>query len=64
MRTWAPHQAAPVADQLTFNGGTLQATASFDLDTNRGITLLGGGGTIEVTGANTLSYAGSISGNG
>jgi autotransporter-associated beta strand protein len=55
---------APVANQLTFNGGTLQATASFALNPNRGITLLAGGGTIEVTGANTLSYAGSISGTG
>ena len=56
---------APVANQLTFNGGRLQVTASFALDTNRGITLLGGGGTIGVTGDNTiLSYGGVITGAG
>jgi fibronectin-binding autotransporter adhesin len=54
---------APVDNQLTFNGGTLQATASFALDTNRGITLLGGG-TIGVTAANILTYGGVITGAG
>jgi len=54
----------PVADQLTLNGGRLQVTASFDLDTNRGITLLGGGGTIGVTDANILSYGGVVTGVG
>ena len=28
---------APTAGQLTFGGGTLQATASFTLSTNRGL---------------------------
>jgi autotransporter-associated beta strand protein len=37
---------APVANQLTFDGGTLQATASFALNANRGIALLFGGGAI------------------
>jgi outer membrane autotransporter protein len=55
---------APVANQLTFNGGTLQGTAIFALDTNRGITLLSGGGTIGVTAANILSYGGVITGAG
>ena len=50
---------AGVPNQLTFNGGTLQATARFiTLNPFRGITLEDGGGTIDVTGANTLSYAG------
>src|SRR5262249_39282918 len=42
----------------------LQITASFNLATNRGITLLGGGGTIGVTSANVLSYGGVITGAG
>ncbi|MFL6598598.1 MAG: autotransporter domain-containing protein [Chthoniobacterales bacterium] len=54
----------PVADQLTFNGGTLQTTDSFDLDTNRGITLLSQGGTIGVTNDSVLSYGGVITGTG
>src|SRR5215469_14050692 len=55
---------AQVADQLTFDGGTLQVTAPFELNFNRGITLLGGGGTIGVTGANVLGYEGVITGAG
>ncbi len=55
---------APVANRLTFNGGTLRAIASFTLAPNRGITLLAGGGTIAVTGANVLTYAGVIAGSG
>jgi outer membrane autotransporter protein len=53
-----------VADQLTFDGGTLQATAGFTLNANRGITLLAGGGTIGVTEDNLLSYGGVITGSG
>ena len=56
--------SAPVANQLTLNGGTLQATASFALDANRGIALLPLGGTIGVTGANVLTYGGVITGAG
>jgi outer membrane autotransporter protein len=59
----APSPGAPVANRLTLNGGALQATASFALDTNRGITLLGGG-TIGVTDQNVLSYGGVITGVG
>jgi fibronectin-binding autotransporter adhesin len=55
---------APVADQLSLNGGTLQATASFTLSANRGVTLDLGGGTIDVTGANVLTYDGVIAGTG
>ncbi len=65
IRTWAPRRAPRRRpDQLTFNGGTLQATASFTLNANRGITLLTDGGTIGVTGANVLSYGGVITGAG
>ena len=42
-----PTSDSYLANQLTFNGGTLQATASFALNANRGITLLDGGGTID-----------------
>jgi autotransporter-associated beta strand protein len=59
----APAGAA-VAGQLTINGGTLRATASFALNANRGMTLLAGGGTIGVTDANVLSYGGVITGSG
>ena len=55
---------APAANHLTFNAGRLQATASFTLNPNRGITLNGGGGTFEITGANLLAYGGAITGAG
>ena len=55
-----PANATPGALQL--NGGTLQATANFTLNSNRGIALgpNAGGGYIDVTGGNTLSYGGII----
>ena len=53
----------PVGNQLTFNGGTLQATASFALNPNRGVTL-NAGGTFDVTGANVLTYGGVLTGPG
>ncbi|NDA88456.1 MAG: hypothetical protein EBY14_13240, partial [Betaproteobacteria bacterium] len=52
------------ANEITFNGGTLQITASFTLDPNRGITLSSGGGTISVDSGQTLTYAGIITGSG
>ena len=55
---------SPVADQLTFDGGTLQATASFTLNSNRGITLNSGAGIFDVTGSNVLTYGGVITGEG
>ena len=54
----------PAPDQLTFDGGTLQATATFTLNANRGITLNMGGGTFDVTNANVLTYGGTITGTG
>ena len=53
--------ASPTAGQLTFNGGTLLATASITLDANRGIALTGAG-TITVNAAVSVSYAGIIAG--
>ncbi len=62
----APSSAT--AGQLVLSGGTLQATASFVLSSNRGIALGptsgSGSGTIDVTGANTLTYGGIIANNG
>ncbi|RBP43765.1 putative secreted protein with PEP-CTERM sorting signal [Roseimicrobium gellanilyticum] len=58
--------AVPVsfdADNLTFNGGALQFSASMTLNSNRGITLLDGGGTIN-TGNFNVTYNGIISGSG
>ncbi len=57
--------AAPgsaVADQLTLSGGTLQTTASFTLNTNRGITLSTDGGGINTDASTTLTYGGVIDG--
>ncbi|MBC7367379.1 MAG: autotransporter-associated beta strand repeat-containing protein, partial [Undibacterium sp.] len=52
------------AGQLTFNGGSLQATASFSLNSNRGIGLGSGGGTIYTATTVSLSYGGIITGTG
>ncbi|MFM7307430.1 MAG: autotransporter-associated beta strand repeat-containing protein, partial [Actinomycetota bacterium] len=46
-----------VADRLTLNGGTLRATASFTMNTNRGVTLLAAS-TIDVDSGATLTYGG------
>ncbi len=53
----------PVGNQLTFNGGTLQATSIFTLNPNRGVTLNAGGGIFDVTSA-IVSYGGAIIGPG
>ena len=58
MRTWAPHQVRryPISSLLMV--ARCKQPPVFTLNPNRGITLEDGGGTIDVTGANTLSYAG------
>ncbi|MEI6726436.1 MAG: autotransporter-associated beta strand repeat-containing protein, partial [Actinomycetes bacterium] len=59
----APSSAT--ADQLTLDGGTLEATNSFNItSTNRGITLLSGGGTIQVDSDFTLQIGTVIAGTG
>jgi len=51
-------------NQLTLDGGTLQTAVTFSIDDgNRGITLGGNGGTINVT-ANTLTVVDLINGGG
>ena len=60
-------QAGPPGS-IMLNGGTLQATATFTLNSNRGIALGptsgSGGGTIDVTSGNTLTYGGILANNG
>jgi len=57
----APSSAT--AGNLVLNNGTLQATASFDLNANRGITLTGTG-TFAIDPSVTLNYAGVIASTG
>jgi len=54
---------SPVANQLSLSGGTLQATGSFALDTNRGVTLTGSS-TVSVDPSVTLAYTGVVAGAG
>ena len=54
----------PTAGQLTINGGTLLVSANFSLDPNRGIALLGGGGTFSINSSRTLTYGGIVDGSG
>ncbi|MFM1769763.1 MAG: hypothetical protein RJA22_2292 [Verrucomicrobiota bacterium] len=57
--------ASPTADQLTLNGGTLRGTVSFSIDdTNRGVTLGAGGGTLQADNATTLTLANAMAGAG
>ena len=62
----APGAVTPAS--LLLNGGTLQATASFTLNSNRGIALGpnsgSGTGIFDVTANQTLSYAGVLANNG
>ena len=51
------------AGHLTLNGGTLETTASFTLDSDRGIALGASHGTIEVT-TGPLTYGGIVAGSG
>ncbi len=55
--------AAATPGHLTFNGGTLEASETFELHANRGIALTGAG-TIDVDAAKTLTYNGIIAGAG
>ncbi|HZB90496.1 MAG TPA: autotransporter domain-containing protein, partial [Stellaceae bacterium] len=48
---------------ITFNGGTLQLGASFNLSSSRAITLAAGGGTIDTNGFST-TMAQAITGSG
>ena len=50
------------ADNIILGGGTLNTTASFTLNTNRGITLTGNS-SVNVNSSTTLTYAGVIADN-
>ncbi len=52
------------AGQLTLDGGTLQSTATFELNANRGIALGASGGTINTNSGTTLTYNGIAAGSG
>ena len=62
----APASATPAF--LVLNGGTLQTTATFTLNANRGIALGptsgSGSGTFDVTANQTLTVAGNVTNNG
>ncbi|MDC1166259.1 autotransporter-associated beta strand repeat-containing protein [Candidatus Pelagibacter sp.] len=51
------------ADNIIFNGGTLNTTADFTLGAKKGITMTGAG-TIDIDAGTTLTYAGSITDSG
>lgn len=59
--------ASPTPGSILLNGGGLTVTADMTLNANRGIALGpitgSGSGTIQVTGTNTLTYAGVIADN-
>ncbi len=54
---------SPTSGELTFDGGTLNVTATTTINANRGITLNSGGGIINPT-TGTTTYAGIIEGAG
>ena len=55
---------SPVADQLTFNGGTLRSTGgNFSINSNRGITVNASGGTFDIQ-SSTTTFTGNITGAG
>ena len=53
---------SPVADNLTFNGGTLTVpSGGLSISTNRGMTIQSGGGTVSIPNAgDSLVYTGVI----
>jgi autotransporter-associated beta strand protein len=55
---------AAVANRITLNGGSLQATDSFTLNPNRGITLGVSGGTFVVDSSQSVNYAGVMANTG
>jgi autotransporter-associated beta strand protein len=60
-----PNPGSSIADQLTFNGGTLLTTNTFTIDdANRGVTLAPAGGIFEAAAATSLSVSDVIAGAG
>ncbi len=59
-----PAPSSTTANFLNFDQGILKTTTNFTLNAFRGVTVNSGGGTFDVDGNTTLSYAGNINGNG
>ena len=55
--------SSATAGSLTINGGTLSSSATFTLNSNRGIALGTSNGTIDVAASQTLTYGGIIAGS-
>lgn len=51
------------ADQITLDGGGVKATGSISFNSNRGITLGSGGGTLDTNG-NSISLTNEVTGSG
>jgi len=58
----APSAATP--GSFVLSGGTLATTASFKLSANRGMSVSGSGGAIDVGSGTTLTYSGILAGAG
>lgn len=58
----APSSAT--TNNLTFTGGTLATSTTMTLDANRGINVAAGGGALNVANATTLTFGGTITGEG
>ena len=56
--------AVATLGHLSFDGGTLETTASFELSANRGVAFGAGGGTFDVDATTTLTYNGIAAGAG
>jgi autotransporter-associated beta strand protein len=55
---------APVANQLTLDGGRLHSTTTFGLSASRGVTLSAAGGGIQTDSGTTLTIDGNVTANG
>lgn len=60
----APSTAAIGSDNLTFNGGTLHVAETFEVNSNRGVRLNAGGGTVEVDDTKTFTISSMVAGVG
>ena len=56
--------ASPTAGNFVFDGGTLAVDVSLALNANRGIDVAAGGGTIEASTGDVLTYNGILAGSG
>jgi fibronectin-binding autotransporter adhesin len=56
--------AAATTGAIVLDGGTLRATNTFTLNTNRGIALGASGGTISIASGQTVTYGGIMAGSG